>query len=141
MRRILVGVDGSEAALHAAQKAAEFAARLDAEVTCAYVIPPPFYPPEATYVPLRQMMEADRKLAEDVVTKAAEAVRATYPRVDTQVLQGPPAETLARTAEHSPEVELVVVGSRGRNALSRVLLGSVADRVVHLSKKPVLVVR
>jgi len=34
----------------------------------------------------------------------------------------------------------VVVGSRGRGAVTRVLLGSVADRLVHICKIPVLVV-
>jgi len=36
-------------------------------------------------------------------------------------------------------VDLVVVGSRGRAAVARVLLGSVTDRLVHISTKPVLV--
>jgi nucleotide-binding universal stress UspA family protein len=36
---------------------------------------------------------------------------------------------------------MVVVGHRGRNAVARALLGSVADRLVQISPKPVLVVR
>jgi nucleotide-binding universal stress UspA family protein len=36
---------------------------------------------------------------------------------------------------------MIVVGSRGRGAVSRLLLGSVADRVAHLSRMMVLVVR
>jgi len=141
MRRILVAVDGSEPALHAARLAADLASKMDAQVTCVYVMAPPFYPPEAIYVPTQEMLEAERRHAEEVVSKAADAVRPTCPRVGTLLLQGSPAESVVDAAERSPEVELVVVGSRGRNALSRVLLGSVADRVVHLSKKPVLVVR
>ena len=37
--------------------------------------------------------------------------------------------------------DLVVVGCRGRNAVARMFLGAVADRLVHVCKKPVLVVR
>ncbi len=39
------------------------------------------------------------------------------------------------------DADLVVVGSKGRGAVSRMLVGSVTDRLVHISKKPVLVVR
>jgi nucleotide-binding universal stress UspA family protein len=35
----------------------------------------------------------------------------------------------------------VVIGARGHNPLARVMLGSVADRLVHVCTKPVLVVR
>ena len=37
--------------------------------------------------------------------------------------------------------DLVVVGSKGRGAVSRVLIGSVTDRLVHICKRPILVVR
>ena len=61
-------------------------------------------------------------------------------QADTLVLSGSPAESLAEAAL-SGEVDLVVVGSRGRGAVARVLLGSVSDRLVHISHKPVLVAR
>jgi nucleotide-binding universal stress UspA family protein len=141
MRRILVAVDGSEPSLHAARQAAEIALKMNAKVTCAYVIAPPFYPPEALYIPPPELLEAERRVAEQALTKAAEAVRAIGCEVNAILLQGAPAEELVNAAEQSPEIDLVVVGNRGRNAVSRVLLGSVADRVVHLCKKPVLVVR
>jgi nucleotide-binding universal stress UspA family protein len=60
--------------------------------------------------------------------------------VETIVEPGAPAETLAELAK-AGEVDLVVVGHRGRNALSRALMGSVADRLVQICSKPVLVVR
>jgi nucleotide-binding universal stress UspA family protein len=53
---------------------------------------------------------------------------------------GPPAETIVETA-HALPADLVVVGSTGKGAVKRLLLGSVADRVVHLSSVPVLVAR
>lgn len=55
-------------------------------------------------------------------------------------LEGPVAERLAEVAEQDG-FDLVVVGSRGRNAVVRMFLGSVADRLVHICKKPVLVAR
>ena len=53
---------------------------------------------------------------------------------------GPPAETLADTAEKE-NFDLVAVGHRGRGAVERLLLGSVADRLAQISHKPVLICR
>lgn len=60
--------------------------------------------------------------------------------VRTIELEGPAAERIADLAENDG-YDLVAVGSRGRNAVARVFLGSVADRLVHSCKKPVLVAR
>jgi nucleotide-binding universal stress UspA family protein len=62
------------------------------------------------------------------------------PTVASLELEGPVAERLAEVAEQDG-YDLVVVGSRGRNAVARMFLGSVADRLVHICKKPVLVAR
>jgi nucleotide-binding universal stress UspA family protein len=55
-------------------------------------------------------------------------------------LTGSPAEAIADLAleEH---VWGVAIGAKGHGALGRVLLGSTADRLVHICHKPVLVVR
>ena len=53
---------------------------------------------------------------------------------------GTPAETLADLAR-AEEVTMAVVGHRGRNLAARLFVGSVADRLVQISPKPVLVVR
>ena len=58
----------------------------------------------------------------------------------TEILVGSPAEVLADRAAES-DVDLVVIGHRGRSAAARVLLGSVADRLMQICGKSVLVVR
>jgi nucleotide-binding universal stress UspA family protein len=60
--------------------------------------------------------------------------------VDIVVEPGAPAATLAELAARLA-VDLVVVGHRGRGTLKRLLVGSVADRLVQISPKPVTVVR
>jgi nucleotide-binding universal stress UspA family protein len=64
------------------------------------------------------------------------------PGVDTAstILYGSPAESIAGEAA-AADVGMVVVGSRGHGAVARMFLGSVSDRIVHISPKPVLVVR
>lgn len=60
--------------------------------------------------------------------------------VETVVEAGAPAARLAELASRL-EADLVVVGHRGRGAMKRLLLGSVADRLVQISPRPVTVVR
>ncbi len=139
MRRILVAVDGSDPSQKAAQLAADIAARFGAKLTLAYVVPRLLLPPDVYGLTLADVEREHRAYAEKLVADAL--VRLGEPGVatDTQVLFGSPAETLADAAL-AADVDLVVVGSRGRGAVVRTLLGSVSDRIVHISPKPVLVV-
>lgn len=50
------------------------------------------------------------------------------------------AETILSTADKE-KVGLIVIGSKGRSELSDILLGSVAHRITHKAKQPVLVVK
>ncbi|MBM4379962.1 MAG: universal stress protein [Deltaproteobacteria bacterium] len=61
-------------------------------------------------------------------------------RCSTEVRHGSPADQLLAAAQEKG-ASLVVVGTTGRGAAGRLLLGSVADRVVHLAPLPVLVAR
>jgi nucleotide-binding universal stress UspA family protein len=83
---------------------------------------------------------AEREYASKLLEDVAAPLRKRGITVDTVVPSGAPAESLAKMASER-DVDLVVVGHRGRGAISRVLLGSVADRLVQISPKPVLVSR
>lgn len=67
-----------------------------------------------------------------------EVKRAGVERVTSQLVSGPPAERVAGIA--TPR-DLIVMGTHGRTGLSRVLLGSVAERVVRQAPCSVLVAR
>jgi nucleotide-binding universal stress UspA family protein len=60
--------------------------------------------------------------------------------VSSKVTEGYPAEDIIRIAKEG-DMNLIVMGGIGATGLDRFLLGSVADKVVHSSKIPVLVVR
>jgi nucleotide-binding universal stress UspA family protein len=140
MKRILVGVDGSEASEGAARLAAEIALRFGARLTLAYVVPRLLLPPDAYGLTNEEVEQEHQAFAEKLLSTATTRLGEPGVEVDTLVLVGSPAESLAQTAG-APDVGLVVVGSRGRGAVARMLLGSVTDRLVHVSPKPVLVVR
>ena len=60
--------------------------------------------------------------------------------LDTMILTGRPEEGIVKAAEFK-QASLIVVGSHGRTGLKRLLMGSVAERVIGHAKCPVLVVK
>jgi len=66
-------------------------------------------------------------------------VRAEGPRTDAVFRQGTPFDVILDVAK-SEGCDLIVIGTHGRRGVARVLLGSVAERVVRLSPVPVLTV-
>jgi nucleotide-binding universal stress UspA family protein len=58
----------------------------------------------------------------------------------TELVTGLPVNRILEVAEHS-HARMIVMGSQGRTGLSHVLLGSIAERVVHLSPIPVTIVK
>ena len=63
-----------------------------------------------------------------------------YARVEVAVRFDDPGRGIAEFAEEN-DIELIVMSSHGRTGLKRLLIGSVAERVVRLAKCPVLVLR
>jgi nucleotide-binding universal stress UspA family protein len=63
-----------------------------------------------------------------------------YAGIDIVVTIGDPGEEIAGFAE-STQAELIVMPSHGRTGISRLLIGSVAERVVRLAHCPVLVLK
>ena len=141
MKRILVGVDGSKESRDAAAYAADLAQALGSQLLVASVadVPVALAAPELLERAAEWQEEASKQSAA-ITKEIARFVARSGLTVETLVEAGPPAETLAELAR-AGDVDLVVVGHRGRNAISRVLMGSVADRLVQICSKPVLVVR
>lgn len=142
MKRIVVGIDGSPESTLAAEKAADLAKATGSELDVVYVVPRRVPPGPDAYV---RSEEERRDLVNHdyVAALLAEAERRCQRPglvVNTETATGPIAETLADYAEeHGAAV--VAVGYRGRGAVTRALLGSVAQRLSHISSKPVLIVR
>ena len=138
MKKILVAVDGSKPSVDAARLALEIANGLGASLSAVYAVAPMVLPGEVPFTVVSEVMKAEvvrgKQLLEEV------RVELGYPSLALLEVEGSPAERIAQLVEEGG-FDLVVVGSRGRNAVARLFLGSVADRLVHICKKPVLVVR
>lgn len=140
MKRILVAYDGSTHSERALKQAARLADALGSRLTLAYVIPPLPAPPDVYGLTLAQIEQDNRAYAEKLLGGAASGVKLPADRIDTLILHGSPATALNEAAQ-AEDVEMVVVGSHGRGAVSRAVLGSVSSRLAHLCTRPVLIVR
>lgn len=135
-QRILLAVDGSEHSSRAVPVAGDLARRYEAEVIVLHV-----REHELTWgadVDIETEQEG-AALVDDVVRQLKEHdtnVRGEVVRVPL----GNTPKAIVEMAEHEG-VDLVVVGTRGLSDWGRLLMGSVADKVVHLAGCPVLVVR
>jgi nucleotide-binding universal stress UspA family protein len=138
-QRVLVAVDGSDPSLKAVRMAAEIARRFGAGLSIVHVVPRLLLPPDVYGLSIATVEREHRAYAERVLEEARKALDAPNLAIATAVLFGSPAECIAEQAA-TPEVGMVVVGSRGHGAVARVFLGSVSDRLVHICPKPVLVV-
>jgi len=81
-----------------------------------------------------------RAAAQEAVDRVAEVFADGSAQVNAYVRAGTPAEEIIRAANEL-DVDLIVVGGRGKGAVEAILLGSVSYRVLHHAPCPVLVTR
>jgi nucleotide-binding universal stress UspA family protein len=140
MKTILVGFDGSEPSVRAAQQAVTLAKQTGAGLLLACVVPPVWLPSaDITGTLYTELQQSQQARGRALIDAQAALLKDTGVAVETVLGQGAPADELARLAE-APEVELIAVGNASHRGLARVFLGSVTYRLLHLAKKPVLVV-
>jgi len=136
---ILLGVDGSKHALHTAEKAGELARAMNSNilrVVVAYDAIPSYLGEPNMHTAISARMEE----AEEILKKALEAVGEIPGEVQTEILEGPPAEAILDVAK-TRKSDLIVMGSRGLGRLSGALLGSQSQKVVQHAPCPVLIIR
>ncbi len=141
IRKILVPVDGSDGAVQAAITAAELAKPLGASVTLITVY-------DATHTSITDFMSgshhevtegeahdssADLKRAEEALQKLGGSPKTV------SLVGNPVVEIVGYATQH--DVDLIVIGSRGRSLVKAALLGSVSSQTIHQAPCAVLVVR
>lgn len=139
VKRIIVGVDGSDSAHGALHKAVHFAQLFDAELVAVTGVPVTSGSGILAWLPAAVDHEQVLKDIEGGLNTIIDAVEDENPGMTIRriVLDGTGAELLT---EFSQAADLLVVGSRGRGGFAGLLLGSTSQAVLHHSQCPVLII-
>jgi len=138
MRSVLIPFDGSESARRAIKYAIDFAkeyGRLNIHVLNVQEEPVVY----GDYL-TASLRSAALRAAEEMLIKAREQFDAVNVPFEAHIALGGVAEEVAKAvAAHG--CDTVIMGTRGMGAMSNLLMGSVATRVVHAVPVPVLLVK
>lgn len=138
--RIVVGVDGSDAALHAVEVASDIAKTYDSEL---HIVNAPrddtvqyMFTADGAYAPLtsavfdEQLEEAGQKVIDKAVALASDAgVR----HVRGYVRRGDAAQQVLKIVDEA-HADLVVTGRRGLGGMASLLIGSTSQTIAHSAK-------
>ncbi|MDH3606040.1 MAG: universal stress protein [Acidimicrobiia bacterium] len=138
---IVTATDGSDQSLRAANVAAGLCRTNDAELFIVTVVRPPegWWGIVGAPPPAESLGNALSDAQRVVLEKTVESVDLSGVRYQTIEEVGDPATQLARFADER-NADLLVIGQRGAGLVERIMVGSVADRIVHIATMPVLVV-
>lgn len=141
-RKILCPIDFSPGSQQALRAAVRLSLDGDTELIVAhalYLSPLAFAGESPFSTSVLDGMIANEESALAAAVRDAKDLGA--PRVTEMFLQGPPWERICAVAEADRDVDLIVMGTEGRTGLRRLLLGSVAEKVVRHAPCSVLAVR
>lgn len=144
---ILVPVDFSSHSLAALEWAADMAARVGAPLVVLHVVHDPgeapgYYAIKGHKKQLRRMEDVAREMMDHFMAQARKRHPDSRPihKAQTKVVVGLPVTRILEVADKLRPL-MVVMGSRGRAALARMLLGSTAENVARLSPVAVTLVK
>ncbi len=142
-KNIVVATDGSTYSVAAAAEAIGLAKRNNGSLTVVSAVPSELATPtdidftmnQKELIADKEMHQAEKnaKVVKEAAQKEGVAVRAF-------VMSGKPSEAIIQTAQEK-NADLIVLGSHGRTGVERLLMGSVAERVIVLASCAVLVVK
>ncbi len=135
--KVLTCVDGSEESKKAAQMTGRFAKMTWAKLILVHILDD-----LVSYekIPDTPIYQERKKEGEAILEEAKKIVEKEEAPCETRLMVGPVASELVLLAEKE-DCDIICVGTRGRTGIKRMLLGSVADRVIRYAHCPVTVVR
>lgn len=145
---LLVAVDFTPYSKDATIFASRLAAKLKARLLVLHVIHDPAEAPGfyAQKGKKKKYLKSMEEVANEMMTKFLDKLRKSYPdekplkRAKPLLVVGTPAVRIVEVAKRE-KASMIIIGSHGRTGLSKILIGSKAERVVRLSTIPVTVVK
>jgi nucleotide-binding universal stress UspA family protein len=140
--KVLHPTDFSDCADKAQALAVDLVGKLGGEIIVLQVlIETPLYGEGVlSTAQVQSVYDAQRKWSEEALEARAADLRQGGIKASWRLQAGVPFEVIVKIAEEE-RADMIVMGTQGRSGLSRVLLGSVAERVIRLASCPVLTVR
>ena len=139
VKRIVAGVDGSDAGRHALEWTARLAKTLQSEVVAVYAIDVPVAMPDPYAIPFYLDDKWRARIAADFQNKWCKPLKTAEVKYRAIIEDGRPASVILNVADRE-KAELIVVGRRGHGEVAELLLGSVSHEVVLHSRRPVLLI-
>jgi universal stress protein A len=143
IRKILVPVDFSLTSLQALGTAIDLARRFGAQLVVLHVFEPFYYGSPPGFVPrpakLSGLISRQRSGAKMQLERLGHRLRQRRVKPRTLFKTGAPYEVIVRAAKQQ-RADLLVIATHGRSGLSRLLIGSVAERIVRAASCPVLTI-
>lgn len=136
MEKILVGFDGSEWSRKALEEAIKIAQKFGSHITVVSVVPKVcFLEIGVDCATVEGIFKAE---VEGNLRRAQEILNEKGVKGETVILEGNPADVIV---DYASNYDLVVMGSKGKDATERTLFGSVTQKVAANATKSVLIVR
>jgi nucleotide-binding universal stress UspA family protein len=141
--KVLVGIDGSDHSFRAAQYALEISKKYVAKLIAVTVT----YMPAKSRMSQQEAIEVGAGLSEMDKAKTwfesfTQSARENKIDLKTELVNSQrPVDYVILEYAEKEGIDLIVIGTRGRSGLSKIVLGSVASGIVTYSHSPVLVVK
>jgi nucleotide-binding universal stress UspA family protein len=141
-QRILVPLDGSATAEQAIPYARLLSKGFKASIELLQVIDGPAEDPAGLAQGAADDQPAERARAQagEYLANLAGSLRTEGLEVSSSILEGNPASTIVTESEKAPGT-LAVISTHGRSGITRWVMGSVSDKVLHATRAPMLIVR
>ena len=136
--KIMVPLDGSELAEVALPYAAELAIQLGSEITLIYVSELGKDPQEE--IDQSYLQKIVESIKERAASYSGQPATTQAIKVKSVLLSGHPAEKIVEYADNE-NISFIIMSTHGRSGIQRWALGSVADKVMRASTKPVVLIR
>jgi nucleotide-binding universal stress UspA family protein len=137
-QRIVLPVDGSEGSLRAVKRALSLARETNVDVTALHFMEFPYIASVDLSYTYPDVIEIIKKRGTEVLDEVKKQGSELRVHVKTKLVDGIPDDEIIKEAKKD---DLIIMGCNGRTALSRILVGSVCEKVLHHSKSPAMVIR